>query len=296
MIQTTNSVFSFFYLILTAMGVPGNILMFIVFSRKTLTKLSVSMYFRAMSISNLFICILMIKRFLDIQYDVSFLLNHSVIFCKGYYFVICSLTSMAAWLLATADLDRFLGIAYPTRFKFIQNGCFPLYVAIAITVYNLMFYVQVIETNYVNKIINLNNSTRSVCDISSNFFYTSDLINSAIIPFSLMISSTIGMFLVVYNSQKRMKHFKHSNSNNKKDRRNAKFVVSLIITNIVVLILKIPDFIFLNFFASDDFNLHTFLSLMFYSVYSIEFYLQLVVNKLVRNEFMSIVLRFWNLI
>ena len=225
-----NTSMSISSLIIFSTGIPGNLCMIIVFSQNTLTKLSVSVYFRAMAVANLYICIITIKKFLEIQFGFI-LYNLSVFICKTYNFLIYTVASMSDWFLVAADLDRFLGLAYPTRFQFIQKGRFPLYVVIVITVYNILFYIQVIfEANLVQKVENIsNNLTHNECKTSNEFLFMSDLTNSSIIPFMIMIISSIGMFLVVYNSRRRMMKFKKTTKNsNNGTKRNLKFMISMI--------------------------------------------------------------------
>lgn len=142
--ETIKSILFVSYRLIFSIGIVGNILMFLVFYRNSLAKLSVSVYFRAMSISNLFININMIRSFNVSTESEYYLANHSVFLCKGFYFVIYAGGAVAAWFLVAADLDRFLMIAYPNRFHFIRKGRFPLYLVIGIIVYNTPFYVPLL--------------------------------------------------------------------------------------------------------------------------------------------------------
>ena len=284
---------NYFLLLLFAIGVPGNILMFIVFSSKELTKLSVSVYFRAIAITNLFMNAHFIQIFFRNKYDF-YLTNWCLFLCKSYNYIVYSAGAMTTWYLAVAGLDRLQSVAFPTRLQFIHRGRFPLIIVIAITVYNLLFYTEIFFfKKYVAEINKLDNSTYNVCFTQNEEILSiSDFINSTVIPFLVMIFSTIGLSLVVYNSRKRMRKFQLSNNNtnnNKQDNRSLKFTTPMVIINIVFLIMNAP--VYLNYYIVFDtgFNLGLLFLLMYYSYFSIEFYLQIAVNKLVRKEFLKII-------
>lgn len=298
-IEIINSVFFFSYLFIFAIGVPGNILMFVVFSRSTLTKLSVSVYFRAMAIANLAINFTLVKQFAEDQYNYN-ISDRSIFICKLYNYLIYSVSSMAVWFLAAAGFDRYLIIAHPARFQFFHKNRFPFYITIALIAFNMLFYILVIfDSNLINQSNDdANNATYQTCLFENYGFLLvlCDFFNSTIVPFMIMIFTTIGMILVVNKSRRRMKKFEQARPNHlKKGCRNLKFGASLIITNIVFLILITPisisDLGFLNFDFEFDFGIVVLI--MYSSYYSIEFYLQVAVNNLVRNEFVDMFKKLW---
>lgn len=71
-------------------------------------------------------------------------------------------------------------------------------------------------------------------------------------------------------------------------KRDFKFGFTIIITNIVFLILNTPVSIYFILGISIELAL----KMVYYFYYAIEFYLQIAVNSLVRNEFLSILDRF----
>lgn len=287
--KTLKSVFDYSYLLMFALGVPGSILMYFVFSRKTLSKLSISLYFRAMALANIYVCLNSIKKFFEDEYHFD-LSGKSVYLCKGHTFIFYWTSSMSIWFLVAAGLDRFFIIAYPIKFQFIQRGRFPFYCISVLIVYNLVFYINLLFTmNLVTTMSKSSkNSTQIVCKFDFyTFFIVSNLVNAKVIPFLIMIFTTFGMSLVIYNSQSRMNHFQNSTTCSKRKRRNLKISLSMVITNVVFLLTVAPSSI--NYLVDWDsgFNAGTLFRIMYYSFYSISFYLQIAVNYLVRHEFLE---------
>lgn len=279
---TANSLVFFSRLFFISIGIIGNILMFIVFYQSaSLYKLSISTYFRAMSLANLFINLFWLKTVIEsvLNFDTT---SQSNFLCKSNMFSIYTVSSTASWFLVTTGIDRFLTIAYPTRFQFIQRARFPLYVVIGITIYNALFFSHLL---FDANLTEINNSTY-YCEYSTTFLFLSDLINGTIIPFFIMVISTIGMILVVSKSRLRMKKFQKPNKSNKRLKNDLKFAASMIITNIVFLFTNAPVSFVDYFDLNSGFRILFFL--LFYSYFSIVFFLQLAVNTLVRNQFKDI--------
>ena len=287
------SVFNFSSLSIVAIGLVGNVCMFKIFSSKPLSKLSISSYFQVLSLIKLFININWIKKFFGFEYNFN-ITNQSAFLCKSATYVIYTVCTSATWILASAGLDRYLIIAYPTRFQFILKAHFPFYVIITVTVYNMISYVyMLVDTNLIITINSSTNETSFECRLGKNsFFNIFDFLNVAIIPFLIMSFSTIGIFFVVYKSRSRMRRFEQASRTNQKRMRDLKFGVSMIFTNTVFVTLCAPTCIYEYFFSQESvFEPRLIFSAMFYLFYSITFYLQLAVNNLVRKQFFSMLAR-----
>lgn len=156
---------------------------------------------------------------------------------------------------------------------------------------DLLFFPQM-EINFKN-----DSSENLTFDLSceyknSTFIYLSDLINVAIIPFIIMTISTIGLLYVVYKSRQRMRKVLKPNKKDKssyhRQIRDLKFGFSMIITNIVFLVLNAPATILYVIDINSTSDLEKYFTIMYYSFFSIEFYLQLAMNSLVRKRFFHI--------
>lgn len=287
-------------LLLVVFGLPGNILMFVVFSRQTLSKLSVSFYFRAMSIANIFININWLKKFSEYQYGFV-VIDQSDFLCKSVMFTIYTISGMAAWFMVVAGLDRFFVIVYPTRFLFVQKPRFSQIICVLITIYNIIFNFHILFDTSLSLIDTNDTDTNTTLIYKCEWplktvFYFSVLVNSTIIPFAIMTASTIGMCLVVNNSRNRMKQISNSSSSSDNARlkkmRDLRFTVTMIVMNVFFLVLNalnpffnaleyldiVPEIVIVDHIATG----------LFYTFYSTVFYVQLGVNNLVRKQFLAI--------
>lgn len=297
-------VVNYISLIILVLGLPGNILMFIVYFKKSLRKLPVSIYFRAMALSNLFITINWLKIFY--RYRIGYaLVDTSNSLCKIVSFTIYVSNTISVYCLVVAGWHEFLTIVYPTRFKLIRRSRFPLIVVLIICIYNMAFYfVILIDFELIKGHANNssgNNRTQSLeCDsATSQHIYLADLINSSVMPFLVMLTSTIATLVGVVRSRRRLK--KYSQSQQRKQHRDIKFGITLVVLNLFFLMTNAPNPLYATLYAyrviltdlATDSVVWFFLAFINYLFYSIAFYVQLGVNSLVRRDFLDLVKTVW---
>lgn len=275
-------------LTLVIFGLVGNTMMFLVFSRHNLRRLSISTYFRAMAILNCFITLNWLKLFFDKQYNYN-LSNQSQFLCKLLYYTIYSARPMSAWILVAAGIDRFLTIVYPTLFSFIRKPKFQLAVVCIISFYNAAYYVHLVFNE--NLSFNPNtNSTTCIC-WAIRYLYLSDLINTAVLPFAFMVVSSTAICVYVIKSRKRVRKYTLGSGIPSRRSRDIKFGFTLIVLNIYFFLSNAPNplFNFLNFYIDINANVKQVLRVnfigLYYSFYSLVFYAQLLANGLIRQEF-----------
>jgi hypothetical protein len=194
---------------LYVVGLFGNILSFLVFSRKSFSGNSISIYCRALIISEFFVLMpLALDIGLTFKSDLTVVSNF---FCKFSYYIIISGSSTPGWILAVLSLDKMLCIRWINKFLLIKKRSFQLTVVLVIAISNLFLYLLLpfgmqIETISVES---SNNVTSQVtCDLVYNeysneiaFIY---LIESNLIPFVLMISSSFVTMRVLVKSRKNL--------------------------------------------------------------------------------------------
>lgn len=299
--HVSETILHFCSLLIVVIGVPGNILMFIVFSHSPLLRLSVSMYFRAMALANLFININWIRKFFEFEYGFV-LMNQSQFLCKATLFPIYVTGSLAAWLMVAANLDRFLVIVYPNRLQFIRKKPYPLGIVIFIFIYNIIFYFQILINGKLTPNTASSDQQNSTiieltCDlddyVNSVVFYTSDMINSTLLPFFITIVSTFCTLIAVHNSHRRMQKFDHSTHTSHRKIRDLKFGVTMIITNVAFLVFTAPYALYILLISNENYNdqISRIFLFMFYLFYTMDFYLQLAVNSLVKKQFISLLIK-----
>lgn len=277
-------------LILSILGLIGNTLMFIVYCQSSLRKLSISVYFRAIAIVNLIINLVMTQRYIASLLAQDFT-NYSQFVCKTLNFVIIINGAISAWLEVVAGLDRFLAIVYPTRCLFIRKTYFSLILIAILLVYNVAFYAQILfdfdlDKNYKSCISNRQN------EIDKMDFY-----NSTAVPFAIMILTSLATLISVIKSRRRMESsMRHDGSRSSRTRmRDIKFGATLIIINITFLLLNAPRrfFYYMEYFyflpVFYIFLLNEIVVFFYDLFYSTSFYLQILVNNLVRRQFCDLI-------
>lgn len=90
------------------LGVFGNILNLIIFTRQTFLKQSSSLYFLCISITNLAMFFMGLgTRILDDGWRVNLTFNRNTIYCKVRNYLVYTLFSISSWLFVLASFDRF---------------------------------------------------------------------------------------------------------------------------------------------------------------------------------------------
>lgn len=295
--------FLIWYINMASIGIIANTLMFAVFCGPSLRKHSVSVYFRAMSMSDVVMNIF----FFTFVYEYASgldLKSTSDFSCKFLAFLLFFMTPLSAWYLVAAGLDRFLTIVFPTKFLFIKKPRFSVSLCFLILVYSFAYnFYLFFNFDFVtlNRTKNAENSTyfviNSYCVFKNvKLFSTADFINTCLLPFVIMVTSTIATTIGVLTTHRRMKKFVQAQQLRKTQLRDIKFGVSMIILNLVFLVLKIPNILI---FISNSLDLNTLFSgnfviinyvveIIFSLLYTINFFLQLASNSLVRKQFVRL--------
>jgi len=167
--------------------------------------------------------------------------------CKFFNFTIYFFTPLSAWIETAASLDRlaankftpiFIAIKKKRKFQVIMVGL----ISIILFMFNLPNLLLL-------KLVYNNESNSSNCEIDSNDNFNIislniiDLFLSILIPFSLMIFSSVIVSYRVFKSKVRVVSLKNSKLNIIK--KEYKFAATIIGRNILFLSLNLPMGIFL---------------------------------------------------
>ena len=106
-----------------------------------------------------------------------------------------------------------------------------------------------------------------------------DLMNTSVLPFIGMFILSIALIVCVYRSRSRI------NSNTNRDNR---FAISAISLNIMFFVLTCPIVIYYMITYQESI-LNRYAYLLYYSYYGLGFYMQIIVNRDFRNEFLSLI-------
>lgn len=267
-------------------GILGNLLTIVVFSQPSLRKLSISFYIRTLAVASIgdIVSTLYFEYF-----DPG--INTSSFLCQLYYYLFYVFNSTSFGLLITIAFDRALTIISENRFQFTQKRCFQISATILIVFYNLAFYFSLTFYFYVKK-IDLGYWTYFTCDSRTfDVFGRIYFVNSTALPSLCMIFSAIVIFLGIIR-QIRKPSFKTQNQANQ-FRQNAKFGMIVICMSVLFLIMTIPyslNFIYnINFYNYETEKYSYFLfgiivRLLYESYLGLFFYVQFLINSIVRRE------------
>ena len=116
-----------------------------------------------------------------------------------------------------------------------------------------------------------------------------DLVNRVVIPFVLMTIFTIILIDFIFQSRKRIHQKNYSSKQNRNFQKDIKFAITSIALNVVYVLFNLPVSIFLilpNYYL---YLTYPALLFLFYSSYAVNFYIILITNSLIRNEFLILI-------
>ena len=279
--------FSTFYpLIIVPLGLIGNILTYIIFGRKRLKNISVSIFFRYMSVTNSLCLIQYMQHYLKYN-DIINLRTLSFLSCKISYFCILFLGPTSAWVLCYVSIERFITIQYPRKSliikkKFFQRSIIFTILVISFVVYSpYLFFLETITPN--------DGKNKTFCKCVNQIYDILTFIDfaySTLIPFLIMF---IFSLLIIYSFIKSKNRIAvlFASVDRKRVSRDRKFCITILILNFIFLILNCPDAL-MNYIDYDEDDILPILSnALFYTYFAIDFLIYIFVNSIFRNEFLD---------
>lgn len=269
-----------------AIGFIGNVLLYFVYSHgRRLNQLSVSVYFKSMA---LFSC-------LQISFHISSHFNWYKMFNKSrvpimvlnYFIRLFLLTTV--WLQVVVTLDRLLTILFSIRFPFLKRRFFHRLVVASVIAYNTVLYLTILIITSSRIEMNIK-ETRSFRNLKRII----DLCNSTLLPFLLILSFSVATFAAMVRTHRHLNSLGPEPSRLKKrSRRDIKFGMTLIVVNLTFVIFMVIDRLNLNGVLNPFDNSNQYLAYLVFNMiivqfsdayYILNFYVQLLVNSLVRRE------------
>lgn len=285
------------------MGLLANTFMFVVYFQPGLRKLSVSIYFRCMAL----FCALQNLHNLFIIDDLFALIDNSDLMCKLVSFLLILFSPMAAWFELTAGLDRFVTIVFlPARFKWIEKTCTQCLIVAGVVVYNMAFYSKILFSNYLIE-YDTDDYAYTVCEDSfgDGGLEIVDFANNSAVPFVIMLVTSVATFAGVIRARARIKHVGHndtainSQQARRRVRRDIRFGVTMLAMNFAFFLFNFPyrlnyvvDWMSQIVGDEDDFAFFVFQVILidaYDMYYSMNFFVKLAVNSLVRRECVKLV-------
>ena len=275
-------------------GLLGNILTFIVFSRPVFAKNSISTYCRALAVFESLTVYQLVADIIFVFYK-DFIPQSSDLGCKLVNYFGMLNGSIPGWILIAFSIDKVLSMK--NRAKFIKKRSFQYAVISGIVVFHLLIYIEV--PIYLVRIVNPNAPAYTIrCDLSTLWFgdiiSMVYLIEGTLLPFIIMLCSSIISTKMIRDSAMNIQnHVTQLNDPSRKN-RDFKYAITSISFNLMFLLFKTP--VIICFFVKSyipDVSVVTiyWLVLIFHINYSSGFFINLVSNSIFRREFL-VLLRF----
>lgn len=220
------------------LGLIGNFLSIIIFSRKALRSRSCSMYFLGLSVSD--ICVLMGYTFENLLFHgfgIQFLSN--AFMCKSIIFLIYASTDISNYFLALAAIDRCILISYRTaHYRFCRQSTAQCLIITIVVVFSLInghfLYGFRLDEN------------GSCLPISQDYiqFYVHhydsyiDIIKTVLIPF--LIIFICNTFIILHLSRKKQ-FLSRTASRRRRQEKDRQLTGFLLLTSILFVVLSLPS-------------------------------------------------------
>ena len=297
----TTFIFHYVSILIALIGIWGNLLTFIVFSRKKFQNVSFSFYMRVKMFADTIILLNSFKHFWAFIFDVYFVYTADIV-CKlsEYVIYVCGTSSFG--ILAMISFDRLITIVYPQKFSFIRKAYFQILALVVIFAINISIYMPMAIFSEL-KIANttgINNSIELVknCIITdlgvAQYLQMAGLIEAIIMLCVINNILTIAIITFIFKSRKK---FASSNLNNNKNNNNnstavrdRKFAINSVVLNLMYFLCKLPLLIILTLSTFNLLKLEQ-IGMLFtigVAIYTIEnacsFFINIFVNSLFYEE------------
>jgi hypothetical protein len=293
-------VINYLYLIIVIVGTPANLLAFVVFSRKKFQNTVFSTYFRILLVvDTIGLVYLTLGKFLAFEFGINLRNLHDIL-CKITMPLAYSIPPISAYITVMISFDRWLTIAKPTVLLIKRNKYFQILICIAIIILNFLYNGQLFFSNFYKDPLDNTSSPRClIIDVST--LSTMDLINTTVVPFSLMITFTLLTIKAVFHASKIIRQStlhprtigNNKNTRNKDSlkKKDIKFAITSILLSILFLLFTGPFtlYSFLYDYVLDPINGYTWIgtiSLLFltYCNHAVVFFINISLNKQFREE------------
>lgn len=290
------TIFLYMFPFITIFGMIGNVVAFIVFSRKAFQNTVFSIYFRFLIICDSISLLLPINRFLELNFNI-YLARVSNEFCKFRFYFAYAITPISGWITAAISLDRLLSIKMPAKFLVRKKTWFQILVCFIIFSFDFAYYIQNLIVYSLVKYEEFNNKTNETivsysCDSNGISLDWLDLFQSDITPFTLMIIFTILTLQSIFQSRKRLGTNLNNDTSKQKD---VKFAITSIAINVIFLLFNSPYCLFnviSDYIQFNDITEHhmilAFCYLFFYGNFGSVFYVNIYFNVLFKKEFFKL--------
>jgi hypothetical protein len=288
-------------------GIMDFIFNLIIFTRQTFFRQSCFLYLIATAINNLVMFLIgLLTRILDNGFQVNLFGGNSNIYCQIRTYLVYTLFAISSWFFVFASLDRFYSTnksalkrrRFCSKQMALKLICLTIIICILIHIHIIIYYEYISELNPFDQ--------WSLTCTTNNFIYTIFFSLFMLIFYSLLPLILMGIIglLTLYNIRKSRQRIQPVMNNTFARRDRNQLIKTLSIQIIILIIFATPHSCYWIYvaFTSSQHSIKTnyirayerfalnIVRILLYVNYGSSFYVQIIVSKRFRQEFIQIFL------
>ena len=280
--------------LILALGLIGNTLGICNLSQKELKNIGPRKMYTFLLYTDLFYLLSIVVIYLQFAFDIN-LGNVSTITCKLWNYLYYTFATISSWLIVYISVDRCGCILRPAWRFMLRKRKTQLYWFIGVNVVCIIYYIPVgIYFKDIPTIIDDNNNKTHIkfeCGFEDTFSlqlisYT-DLVIRVLIPFFLMIFSSLTLMYALFNARLRIvaNFLAEENQTFSKEFRLS---LTSICLNLIYIVTQLP--VSITVFGSQFYSnfYYEWSAYLFYMSYAMNFYIILATNSLFRSGFVKL--------
>lgn len=298
---TTFKMNEYFNIVITSIGIPGNLIGIVVFSRLIGRKTNMGLLYTCQCVIDFItmIIILLIIRGSTLFYGSNIMDKYDSI-CKFTFFMRRFMLNNSSWMAVITSFDRFVFIFYKNRFQFMRSKS-KLF-AIIITIMVCMALLNIPNMFY-------SISPQQICSAEFSITLLSDIISilfRTYIPLTLMIIFNVMMIQKI--SKTRANNASAKLCGHRPHKEN-QFTIAVISSDVMFFITHFPlsiaylvydAYLYSGIFSQDPllaaenvFSLFLIINISFLDM-TCSVFIYFTFNKVFRKEFLNLILlRYW---
>lgn len=225
-----------------SIGFIGNILTFIVFSRKVFAKNSISTYCRCLAVFDCFPLIRLVNDIGTYFFNAS-LQSSNELWCKLSVYGTYSLSAVPSFILLLFALDKLIGVSNTNKFGFFKKRSFQYGAIASFTLFSLLLYIEipisltVLQVPYFGVFY-------PWCEISTIPFANSILlvylIETNFLTFVVLLVINAWTIRGLYRSRVNLERTGNNSTSISRKRKEKKYAISSIVFCVLFVVLKVP--------------------------------------------------------
>lgn len=229
---------------LILLGLIGNIVSFVVFSRPVFSKNSISTYSRALAIFESYTLGQLITDIVLLTNNFLYLANSNILWCKVSFYMNTGLAAIPGWILIAFSIDKILNMKR-IKSNWLKKRWAQYTTVLGLAVFNLLLYIEI---PIFLAPVTIPYTSITICDTSLLSFGTAfnilNLVAGSLLPFAIMFVTSIVSIKLIRDSKKAIERrsgtLASSSSKLNVLSRDAKFAVTTITFNVLFVTMRLP--------------------------------------------------------